>query len=267
MPDSIMPPDVVSSLRRSPEIKNLAAALVKAQAAMEGARKDKSNPHFKSAYADLAAVWDALREPLSSNGLAVVQFPRSRANGIEIETTLLHTSGEFMSDVLWLPAQMTPQGMGSAITYGRRYALMAVAGVAPVDDDGNAATAGMAGGGGQFRPETRAPFAGDTLRQAREEAIKDGLTNGETRSNYDVKKAQQAKQPANGKNTAADKTRRFVDNSIGTLNLGAQTKETLDAFWKSNAEQIQWIADHFPDEHERLVTAFDNARESAGAAA
>jgi hypothetical protein len=69
------------------------------------------------------------------------------------------------------------------------------------------------------------------------------------------------------KSEREQKTERFVDNAIGTLNLSAQTTESLDKFWKDNAEQIGWIEANFPDQHERLVTAFDNARESAKAAA
>jgi len=129
-------------MQRSEQINELTAALAKAQAAIEGAVKDKKNDHFKASYADLGAVWDAIREPLTKHGLSVVQFPRACEMGIEVETTLLHTSGQYMSDTLAMPVgRRDAHGFGSAITYARRYALMAVAGIAPVDDDGNAATA------------------------------------------------------------------------------------------------------------------------------
>lgn len=143
-------------MQRSEQINELAAALVKAQGAIGGAKKDSTNPHFKSAYADLASVWDAVRAPLSAAGLAVMQWPRTVENGVEIETMIAHSSGQWMSDTLWMPCvKMDAHGLGSAITYGRRYALMSVMGVAPVDDDGNAAVAGMAGAGGEFRPPKR----------------------------------------------------------------------------------------------------------------
>lgn len=130
------------SVRRSDSINELAAALAKAQGLMEAAKKDSTNPHFKSKYADLAAYWDASRAALSSNGLAVVQFPTTEADGVGITTLLTHSSGQWMEGQYSLPiAQKTPQAIGSAITYGRRYAFAAVVGLAPdEDDDGNAAS-------------------------------------------------------------------------------------------------------------------------------
>jgi hypothetical protein len=127
-------------MQRSEQIEALTAALAKAQAEIEGATKSSENPHFRNRYADLGAVWEAIRAPLTKHGLSVVQFPRACEMGVEVETTLLHTSGQFMSDTLALPVlKRDAQGFGSAITYARRYSLMAVAGIAPVDDDGNAA--------------------------------------------------------------------------------------------------------------------------------
>jgi hypothetical protein len=127
-------------MQRSEQIEALTAALSKAQAEIEGAAKTAENPHFRNRYADLGAVWEAIRAPLTKHGLSVVQFPRACEMGVEVETTLLHTSGQFMSDTLALPVlKRDAQGFGSAITYARRYSLMAVAGIAPVDDDGNAA--------------------------------------------------------------------------------------------------------------------------------
>jgi len=130
---------------RSENINELAAAMAKAQGEVAGAKKDSENPHFRSRYADLASVWDACRGPLSKHGLSVVQFPRLTSIGesawaVEIETTLLHTSGQWMTDTLAVPiSKADAQGVGSAITYARRYALGAVVGVAPEDDDANAA--------------------------------------------------------------------------------------------------------------------------------
>ena len=120
------------------------AALAKAQAKIEGALKDKTNPGFKSKYADLGAVWEACREPLTSNGIAVMQFPDYDAeNGIvSLQTILTHTDGYDKDFMLSIPvSKRDAQGIGSAITYARRYALMAAVGIAPEDDDGNAAVA------------------------------------------------------------------------------------------------------------------------------
>ena len=126
----------------SPTIAALAAALVKAQSAMGGAKKDSTNPHFKTAYADLASVWDACRAPLANAGLSIVQLVSSDPTHAIIETILAHSSGEWVSSTLAVPlTKSDAQGLGSAITYGRRYALAAIVGVCPADDDGEAAVA------------------------------------------------------------------------------------------------------------------------------
>ena len=126
----------------SPTIAALAAALVKAQSAMGGAKKDSTNPHFKTAYADLASVWDACRAPLANAGLSVVQLVSSEGATATVETILAHSSGEWVSSLLAVPlTKVDAQGLGSAITYGRRYALAAIVGVCPADDDGEAAVA------------------------------------------------------------------------------------------------------------------------------
>jgi hypothetical protein len=130
---------------QSTEIGQLAAALAVAQGKITGALKDSANPFFKSKYADLASVWDACRGPLSENGIAVVQTTDVDDQGIVIVTTLAHKSGEWMRGKMRLiPKDSSPQGFGSAITYGRRYGLAAIVGVAQVDDDANAAS-GRAG--------------------------------------------------------------------------------------------------------------------------
>ena len=127
---------------KSDQINELASALSKAQGQIKGAIKDTSNPFFKSKYADLASVWDACREPLSNNGLSVMQTTiGDDPTKVTVVTTLAHTSGQWIQGQLTLmPAKADPQGIGSAITYARRYALAAIVGVAPDDDDGNAAS-------------------------------------------------------------------------------------------------------------------------------
>lgn len=129
-------------MNHSEQINELAEALAKAQGQIEGAKKDKANPFFKSVYADLASVWDACRKPLSDNGLSVTQCPEEADNGIAIETMLLHSSGQWIKSRYTMPvSKLDAQAVGSAITYARRYALSAVVGIAPEDDDGNAAAA------------------------------------------------------------------------------------------------------------------------------
>jgi hypothetical protein len=129
-------------MNRSESIKELATALATAQGEMRGAVKDTANAFFKSKYADLSSVVDAIRAPLSNNGLSFVQaVVPSDADEICVETFLMHTSGEWLSGgVLALPViKADAQGYGSAMTYARRYSLSALVGIAPEDDDGNAA--------------------------------------------------------------------------------------------------------------------------------
>jgi ERF superfamily len=151
-------------MQMSEKIDLLATALSKAQGQITGAKKDSKNPFFSSQYADLASCWDACREALSAEGLSVIQTT-ARGEPVSIQwettdqktgevsafkvdtvelivlTTLMHTSGQWISSPLPLiPRDATPQGIGSAITYGRRYGLCAMVGVAQVDDDGNASS-------------------------------------------------------------------------------------------------------------------------------
>ena len=125
----------------SPSIGNLAGAMAKAQGQIRGALKDSENPYFKSSYADLASVWDACRQALSANDLAVFQTTEPDERGIVLVTTLAHKSGEWMRGKLRVvPAKNDAQAIGSVITYMRRYSLAAMVGIAQVDDDGNTAT-------------------------------------------------------------------------------------------------------------------------------
>lgn len=128
-------------MKTSETITKIADALVKAQAAMKPAIKDSRNPHFNSQYADLASVWDAIRGPLTSNGLSVIQMVGS--NELEkttLTTRVTHVSGEWIESTWQIPVgKQDPQGLGSAISYARRYALAAAIGVVQEDDDGNAA--------------------------------------------------------------------------------------------------------------------------------
>lgn len=131
-------------METSDNINELAAAMAKAQGVIEGAAKDKTNPHFRSKYADLGNVWDACRKALTENGLSVIQTPHTdEAGNLHVVTMLTHSSGQWIRDTFTLPpTKADPQGYGSALTYMRRYALAAMVGVAPEDDDGNAASAG-----------------------------------------------------------------------------------------------------------------------------
>lgn len=134
-------------MQTSDSIKALATALNKFQASVEGATKNAQNPHLKNRYADLASVWDAIRQPLADNGLSITQWLGGSDDGTmaSVTTRLAHVSGEWMQSTLTMPVtKRDPQGFGSAYTYARRYSLMAVCGICPVDDDGEAASRGHA---------------------------------------------------------------------------------------------------------------------------
>ena len=137
---------------QSESISNLAKALSIVQGKLTHAKKDSANPFFKSKYADLESVWDACRDLLSSNGLAVSQFPGLYSDldkSMSLVTILTHESGEWISQEMSVPCGMLgrdgvlkldAQAAGSAISYMRRYSLAAVVGVVQSDDDGNAAS-------------------------------------------------------------------------------------------------------------------------------
>ena len=131
-------------METSESINEISAALAKAQGQIENAIKDSSNPFFKSKYADLTSVWAACRKQLSENGVSVIQSPEESSHGISVVTMLCHSSGQWIRSKYSMPcdsSKLTPQVIGSAITYARRYALSAMVGIAPHDDDdGNEAS-------------------------------------------------------------------------------------------------------------------------------
>lgn len=139
-------------MNRSDTIASLAAALVAAQAEIENASKNAKNDHFRNRYADLAEVLNTVRPVFAKNGIAIIQSPTLDGNVVSVETMLMHSSGEWISDSCSTPVSKNDaQGIGSAITYMRRYSLAAFAGVAQEDDDGNGAT----GAGQKQAPKPR----------------------------------------------------------------------------------------------------------------
>lgn len=128
-------------MNKSESIKELSTALCKAQKSMGSASKDSVNPFFKSDYADLLSVVNAVKVPFSENGLSYSQFPIFNDGFVGVETILMHESGEWIESELLLPMKKPDaQAAGSAITYARRYALQAIAGIPAEDDDGNSAS-------------------------------------------------------------------------------------------------------------------------------
>lgn len=127
-------------MQKSDSLDKLAPALCRAQGNIKHAVKDSANPFYKSRYADLTSVWDAIRDSFQAEGLSVSQVTGNLDGIACLETILLHSSGQWISGAIPLnPAKNDPQGVGSAISYFRRYALQAIAGVCADDDDGEAA--------------------------------------------------------------------------------------------------------------------------------
>jgi hypothetical protein len=126
----------------SDSIAAIACALAEAQAEIENVTKDGNNPAFRSKYATLAAVLDVCRPVMAKHGIAIVQTPGNDGESVTLTTTLAHKSGEWMRTTVGVvPGKRDAQGIGSAVTYLRRYSLAAMCGVAQEDDDGNAASA------------------------------------------------------------------------------------------------------------------------------
>lgn len=127
-------------------MQKIAPAFIKAKKEFGPALKDRTNPAFRSKYADLGACLEAVDDALLNNGIAVMQETFMDETGVTVETVFIHESGETLrGGKLHVPAaKHDPQGYGSALTYARRYSLQAACGIAPEDDDGNAASQGKA---------------------------------------------------------------------------------------------------------------------------
>lgn len=159
-------------------MKNISAAMVKAQRDFGPALKSHTNPAFRSKYADLSACVEAVIDALNKNGIALMQHSHECGDGVLVETVFVHESGEILSaGKLHVPAtKKDAQGYGSALTYARRYSLMAACGIAPEDDDGNAASK---------KPPEKATPRGPVL-PAKQGIGEDTLTDAEKDRLYDL---------------------------------------------------------------------------------
>lgn len=155
-------------------MQKIATAFIKAKKAFSPALKDKTNPAFRSKYADLGACLEAVNDALLENGIAVYQETSEDATGVTVETVFLHESGESLrGGKLHVPAaKQDPQGYGSALTYARRYSLTTACGIAPEDDDGNAGTDAK-------RTSDAKPPAVDMSPKARASRITAGVKAGD----------------------------------------------------------------------------------------
>ena len=159
-------------MQQSETIGALAASLCKAQAELENVIKDAKNPHYKSDYATLAAIRDAVYPVFAKHGLSVVQLLGFDGGVVTLETQLMHNSGEWLRGTAATPApKQDPQGIGSACSYLRRYSLAALAGLAQADDDGEGAK-----GNGKPAPQKRAPDQSDTAPRPVEKKAEPWMT-------------------------------------------------------------------------------------------
>lgn len=183
-------------MNSSEQLNEIAAALAKAQGEMSNAILNKINPHFKSKYADLAAIRDAVAPALAKNGIALLQVIGGDDNGAFLTTRLVHSSGQWIESVHPLPASAKPQEFGSSLTYARRYSLAAICGIsAEEDDDANAAA--------ETTVTSRAPIYANN-------GPKTAAPNGKA-----------------GKSTAAD----WAENAMEFVNTAKTAKELKD--WRA----------------------------------
>ena len=167
-------------MNKSESIASLAKALAKAQGEVENASKASVNPHFKSKYADLAEVLNTVRPVFSSNGLSFVQMPSFADGVVMVETVLMHESGEWISETASSPiTKQDAQGVGSAITYLRRYSLAAFAGVAQEDDDANASIGSKAPSKAAQAPLQEAVITPEQVATVREHLVRTNMNEAE----------------------------------------------------------------------------------------
>ena len=202
---------------------NIAAALAKAQAEMGKAIKESTNPAFRSKYADLGNVMDACLPALNKHNIAVIQPIVSDVDGRFVKTILIHESGETLEcAVPLIVGKNDMQGLGSAITYGRRYGLMSMAGIAPEDDDGNAAAKNV---------------QSSAISQARDDGVLDGL-------------------PENA--SPREKAEAYA-NAICADFAGKGVK-ALDRSWDNWQKHIAKLQDAYPDLWSSVVDAFETRK-------
>jgi len=167
-------------MNKSESIASLAKALAMAQGEVENASKASINPHFKSKYADLAEVLNTVRPVFSANGLSFVQMPSFADGVVMVETVLMHESGEWISETASSPiTKQDAQGVGSAITYLRRYSLAAFAGVAQEDDDANASIGSKTPAKAAQAPLQEAVITSEQVATVREYLAKTNMNEAE----------------------------------------------------------------------------------------
>lgn len=213
----------------STQHQNIATALAAAQMEMGKALKSADNPHFRSKYADLASVMDACLPALNKHGIAVIQPLVETELGRSVVTRFIHSGGEVLEcPVPLIFGKQDMQGLGSAITYARRYGLMSLAGIAPEDDDGNAAAASVKGN-----------LASAALRDAWRDGVLDSLPPGAT---------------------AREKAEAFAEAIAAEFAAKGTSRSTkaLESAWDKHTKMIAKFEAEYPDLHSKVVDAYES---------
>ncbi len=220
-------------IQTSEEIAEIAAAIAKAQLELENVERSGTNPHFRSRYAQLGAVLAEARAKFAQHNVAIVQAAiNGEGSNIGVVTRLAHASGQWIESTLYVaPTKFDAQGAGSVISYLRRYALMAMVGLAPDDDDAEAAVG---------RPQARAETHGATraaaappplLRPAHVTAAVDADTQ-KSRDDWNTRKPTLPPHPEeNPETTQARQRVRMLINKLDHAIKGAKNSLALNAMW------------------------------------
>jgi hypothetical protein len=230
-------------------MKSIAAALVKAQKEFGPALKTSTNPHFRSRYADLSACVEAVIDALNNNGIYLMQLTEEHEAGVKVSTTFIHESGEQISGgSLYMPASKNDaQGFGSALSYARRYSLMAACGIAPEDDDGNMAT--------KTAPPQAAPKAAPPVPTPPKPPVA-------VPKKVEGKDAEwQLKVSAQPAAEFGDWLTVVVELTVTALDAAASKTDVMN-IWRANANIYKIIEQQDPAAYEELTATFKTYKES-----
>jgi len=225
-------------------MKAIATALVKAQREFGPALKSSTNPHFRSKYADLSACIEAVIDSLNNNGIYLMQLTDECEGGVKVSTVFIHESGEQLSGgSLFMPAsKQDAQGFGSALSYARRYSLMAACGIAPEDDDGNQAT--------KTAPQAAPPKPTPKVQEVPPPKKVEG------------RDAQwQLKVSADPGTNWNDWLHVVVEQTVFALDM-AQTKDDVMTVWRTNANIYKMIEKQDATAYSELTATFKTYKES-----
>jgi len=225
-------------------MKEIASALVKAQKEFGPALKTSTNPHFRSKYADLSACVEAVIDALNNNGIYLMQLTEQHPDGVVVYTTFIHESGQQLAGgSLFMPASKADaQGFGSALSYARRYSLMAACGIAPEDDDGNAATASAPPKAAPKAPPAAAPKAVPATPPAPKKV------EGKN-SDWQLKVSSEPE------TSFEDWLAVVVELTVTALDAAASRDDVMN-IWRVNANIYKLIEQQDPEAYQSLVDTF-----------